>query len=261
MKTTITFSVITVTYNAERCLRRTLDSVRAQRYHDIEHLIIDGASKDSTLAMAHDYAAKSKHKVVVMSEPDRGIYDAMNKGLRNATGDYIIYMNAGDSFPKSDTLEHISRCISDSCQQTGSGELPAVMYGDTDWTDDCGIVIGHRNHKAPKRLTWKSFKQGMLVCHQAFYARMDIARNIMYDLQYRHSADVDWCIRVMKEAERRQLPMVNVQEVVAQYQREGQTTANHKASLLERFHIMRKHYGLLTTVMMHAWFVIRRVTG
>ena len=74
-------SIVTITYNAARTLQRTLDSVACQTYADIEHLIIDGASKDDTLAIAERYQSQSRHTVVVRSEPDRGLYDAMNKGL------------------------------------------------------------------------------------------------------------------------------------------------------------------------------------
>lgn len=278
----ITFSVITITFNAEACLQRTLDSVLMQSYPYVEHLIVDGASKDNTVAIAEAYAAKSKHKVVISSEPDRGLYDAMNKGLQRATGDYIIYMNAGDCFPQPDTLSHVAKAATvtevstsdsnsqplsagpDSAQPNSAfgirqSAIPAVLYGDTNWTDNDGNYIGKRNHSAPAKLSWRSFKHGMLVCHQAFYARLDIARKFPYDLQYRHSADIDWCIRVMKEAEVQSLPLVNVNEVVANYQREGQTTANHKASLKERYRIMCKYYGTPTTILMHIWFVIRGI--
>ena len=97
----------------------------------------------------------------------------------------------------------------------------------------------------------------MLVCHQAFYARLDIAKNLPYDTHYRFSADVDWCIRVMRESERMGLPLYNINKVVANYTEEGATTKNHRASLRERFDVMRRHYGLLTTIVMHIWFLFR----
>lgn len=255
MNQQILFSVVTITFNAEDCLQRTLDSVLMQSYPHIEHLIIDGASKDKTVDIAKAYAEKSQHAVRISSEPDRGLYDAMNKGLQKASGDYIIFMNAGDAFPKSDTLFHIANAAA----KENGGRLPGVLYGETNWTDNDGNVIGKRNHAAPKTLTWQSFKHGMLVCHQAFYARTDIAKKFPYDLQYRHSADIDWCIRVMKESANQNLALVNVNEVIANYQREGQTTANHKASLKERFDIMCKYYGTVTTIFMHLWFVVRGV--
>ena len=100
-------SIVTITYNAARTLQRTLDSVACQTYADIEHLIIDGASKDDTLAIAERYQSQSRHTVVVRSEPDRGLYDAMNKGLQKATGEYLVFLNAGDSLYAPDTIETV----------------------------------------------------------------------------------------------------------------------------------------------------------
>ena len=97
----------------------------------------------------------------------------------------------------------------------------------------------------------------MLVCHQAFYARTDLAKNTPYDLHYRLSADIDWCIRIMKEAEACHLPLRNVHAVVVNYLEGGMSVKNHRASLIERFHLMTRHYGLFCTLTMHLWFVIR----
>lgn len=251
------FTVITCTYNAATVLQRTLDSVRAQTWGDLEHLIIDGASRDNTVAMAEAYRDDDRdddngHEITVVSEPDCGLYDAMNKGIARATGDYIVFINAGDTLPAADTIETIASYVAD-------GEpLPAVLYGDTDIVDDEGHFLRHRRLSPPDRLTWRSFRQGMLVCHQAFYARTDIARDTPYDLHYRYSADVDWCIRVMREGTRRHLALRRVPHVIAQFLDGGMTTANHRASLAERFRIMVRHYGLLTTLVMHAWFAVRK---
>ena len=260
----IRFTIVTITYNAATVVQRTLDSVLCQTYSGVEHLIVDGASKDETLLLAEQYKAKSDasdtgHKVIIQSEPDHGIYDAMNKGLTQASGDYIVFMNAGDFFPHEDTLEKIVQ----RCQLTElpTDELPGVLYGNTDIVDGEGRYLHPRRLQPPPRLTWRSFRNGMLVCHQAFYARTDIAKNTQYDTHYRFSADVDWCIRVMKETEQRQLALCNTQMVVACYTEEGTTTQNHQASLKERFHVMRHHYGLFTTLAMHAWFVVRRQCG
>ena len=256
----IRFSVVTITYNAEAVLQRTLDSVLCQTYDDVEHLIIDGASTDGTLAMAESYkqqsdASDNGHQVIIQSEPDSGIYDAMNKGLTQASGDYIVFMNAGDTFPSADTLEQVAR----RCRlaELPSDSRPGVLYGDTNMVDDEGHFLRLRPHRPPQQLSWRSFRSGMLVCHQAFYARTDIAKNVPYDLHYRFSADVDWCIRVMKETERAGLPLSNAGIVVANYMEEGTTTKNHKASLRERYLIMQRHYGVLPTFFMHCWFVVR----
>lgn len=253
----IKISVITVTYNAAHCLQRTLDSVMSQRYPCVEHWIVDGASKDNTVAIAEKYKRQSEnanngHMVSILSEPDKGLYDAMNKGLRLATGEYIIYMNAGDFFPNEEVLGEIA-------SKASANPKPAVIYGDTDIVDDNGIYIGKRHLLPPENLSWHSFRHGMLVCHQAFYAHIDIAKKHEYDMRYRHSSDIDWCIRVMKDAEQQQLPLVNAHSTVACYTKEGQTTKYHRASLLERFAIMTTHYGLFTTLYMHIWFVIRAI--
>lgn len=253
----IKFTIVTCTYNAAPVLQRTLDSVLHQSYSDVEHLILDGQSKDATVKMALDYKEKSDnaeggHEVTVISEKDGGLYDAMNKGIRHATGTYIVFINAGDVFPNNDTLETISASL-------GDGEtLPGVIYGDTDIVDEDGHFLRHRRLRPPKKLTWKSFKWGMLVCHQAFYARTDIAKDILYNnKEYRFSADVDWCIRIMKESAKRKLPLKYVDEVVVNYLDGGMTNKNHKASLKERFRVMASHYGLVQTVLLHIWFVFR----
>ena len=255
------FSIITITYNAEAFLPRTVESVLSQHYRDIEHIIIDGASTDSTISVAQDYmqrsyAAQNGHEVRIVSETDNGLYDAMNKGLRQASGDYICFLNAGDFFPNANVLDTIvSRSLTGKSRQ----QLPAVIYGDTDIVDNDGNFLRHRRLAPPRNLTWRSFRKGMLVCHQAFYARLDIARTVPYDTRYRYSADVDWCIRVMKEAERMGAGLAYVDSVVVNYTQEGQTTKHHRDSLKERYRVMQCHYGAFTTALMHAWFAVRAV--
>ena len=255
------FTVVTITYNAEKVVQRTLQSVLTQTYEDVEHLIIDGASTDGTLALAQAYKRESDasgcgHKVIVRSEPDEGIYDAMNKGLTQAAGNYVVFMNAGDFFPQADTLEQIARRC--RLNELPSDELPAVLYGDTNIVDGEGRFLHPRRLRPPQQLSWRSFRHGMLVCHQAFYARTDLAKNLQYDTRYRYSADVDWCIRVMHESERAGLPLYNINMVVANYTEEGATTRHHRESLRERFQVMCRHYGTFSTLLMHVWFVVRR---
>jgi len=255
----IRLTYVTITYNASAVLQRTLDSVMAQDYPEIMHLIIDGASTDETLLMVERYIERSNkagngHSVQLMSEPDEGIYDAMNKGLRSLTGDYVCFLNAGDFLPAADTASRIAAAV----QAEGEAQcMPAVLYGDTDIVDGEGHFLHHRRLAPPERLTWKSFRQGMLVCHQAFYARTDFAIATPYDTQYRYSADVDWCIRVMKAAAKEDVPMKNLHMIVANYTEEGQTTLHHRESLWERYRVMERHYGRVQTLLLHCWFVVR----
>jgi len=258
----IRITYVTITYNAAAVLQRTLDSVMQQDYPKISHLIIDGASTDATLAIVDDYIRRSNaagkgHRIQLTSEPDNGIYDAMNKGLRSIDGDYVCFLNAGDFLPAPDTVSRIVRAVADSSHLTPHSSLPSVLYGDTDVVDNDGRFLHHRRLSPPERLTWRSFRHGMLVCHQAFYARTDFAINNPYDLRYHYSADVDWCIRIMKEAARENVPMLNLHMVVANYTKEGQTTLHHRESLWERYRVMERHYGRVSTFLMHCWFVVR----
>lgn len=260
----ISFTIITVTYNAEKFFNHTANSVMSQSYPHIEHLIIDGASTDSTLALAKDYSERSYasgngHEVRILSEPDNGLYDAMNKGLQMAKGDYVCFLNAGDSLPFGDTIDTVITNSELDDTIAAKLPLPAVIYGDTDIVDGEGSFLFRRRLTPPENLSWHSFKSGMLVCHQAFYVRTDIAKSVPYDTKYKYSADVDWCINVMKKAESKGLLLKNVHSTIVNYMQEGQTTNNHKASLMERFHIMVKHYGLMNTLFMHGWFAIRSV--
>ena len=253
----IRITYITITYNAEAVLKRTLDSVLCQDYPKISHFIIDGASTDGTMAIIDDYVRRSNeadngHRVQVTSEPDKGIYDAMNKGLRSIDGSYVCFLNAGDFLPAPDIVSKI-------VEQIREKDSPAVLYGDTDIVDGEGRFLHHRRLSPPEHLTWKSFRQGMLVCHQAFYARTDFAIATPYDMQYRYSADVDWCIRVMKAAAKERVPLLNLKMVVVNYTEEGQTTLHHRESLWERYHVMEHHYGRIQTFLLHCWFVVRAV--
>lgn len=255
-------TVATVTYNAGRTLERTLRSVAGQTYPHIEHLFVDGCSKDNTLELIHLYVERNAqeqvpHEINLINEPDKGLYDAMNKALALAKGEYIVFLNAGDCLHAPDTL---SRMVEGVDWPTDNRRAaPAVLYGETDWVDDEGRFVRHRRLQAPEVLTWRSFRDGMRVCHQSFYVRTDLARQELYRLDMRFSADYDWCIRIMKQAARRRLPLHNTHLILTDYLQEGLTTQHHRRSLWERLRLMAEHYGWGTALARHAWFVIRAV--
>ncbi|MBP5393177.1 MAG: glycosyltransferase [Bacteroidaceae bacterium] len=256
MKPLIT--IATVTYNAETTLERTLRSVASQDYARIEHLIIDGCSKDHTLSLVQRYVEENqaRHNIRLICEPDNGLYDAMNKALLNATGDYIVFLNAGDCLHSTDTISSVSNLTQ---WRKGGHSHPAILYGDTHLVDGEGKFLRRRRLTPPEKLTPESFRNGMLVCHQSFYVRTDLAKQELYDLNYRYSADFDWCIRLVQRAKRRRLKIVNTQIVLTDYLNEGLTTRNHRASLIERLHIMAHYYGWPTTIIRHFWFIIRAI--
>lgn len=283
-------TVATVCFNAANVIERTIHSVEEQDYPHVEHVIVDGNSRDNTLQAIHHYQernsiARVQHEINCLSEPDRGLYDAMNKAIGLATGDYILFLNAGDKFHSPTVLSEIAAAALATLPDEGKTiaptdksridenridenrideerlkSLPAVIYGRTDIVDNDGNFLRHRRLEPPARLTWRSFRKGMLVCHQAFFARTDLARQTPYNLRYRYSADFDWCIRLMREARRRRLALLNADLVVSDYLSEGMTTAHHRASLRERFRIMARHYGLTVTLFSHAQIALRAVT-
>ena len=225
-------SIITIVYNNAADIERTLRSVINQTYRHIEYIIIDGASTDGTLDIINKYRS-SLSKLV--SEPDKGIYDAMNKGLQQASGDYVLFMNSGDEIYAGDTIEKIF--------STDPGA--DIYYGETEMIDAEGKSLGRRRHKAPKQLRHGSFRFGMSVSHQAICIKRSIIQP--YNLKYQLSSDIDWILNAVKRAKK----IVNVHQYVAKYLVGGMSKKRHRQSLKERFDIMREHYGLLPTLFNH----------
>lgn len=236
-------TVVTITYNAEAYIERTLESVRSQHFDDYEHVIVDGASKDRTLDIIR---LVSGPKVRLLSEPDRGLYDAMNKGLLMAKGQYVLFLNAGDTFCGPEVLAaYAAKCLSGA----------DIVYADTRLVDDHGNYVGDRHLSAPEVLTADSFKNGMLICHQAFMVRKEIAP--MYDLQYRFSADYDWCVKCIKASKAGNNHNLHMKAI--DYLTDGLTGHNKMRSLRERYRIMCEHYGMLSATLHHIGFVPRAV--
>lgn len=237
------FSIITVTYNAASTLPPTIASVMEQTCDLYEMIVVDGASTDGTLDLLREYTNANLRWI---SEPDKGIYDAMNKGIAMAEGEYLIFLNAGDRFASSETLQLLADAAMDD-------DFPGIIYGQTDIVDSDGRVLGPRHLRAPEVLTLDSFKDGMTVCHQAFVALRKITG--FYNLDYRFSADYDWCIRCLQHSRRNHY----VDETIIHYLSEGMTTANMKASLRERFNIMCRYFGTLPTMWRHLKFLKRYI--
>lgn len=231
-------SIITIVYNNVRDIRYTLESVAKQDYSNIEYIIVDGLSIDGTLAIIEEYKA---HIQVLISEKDNGIYDAMNKGLHAATGDYVLFLNSGDELFATDTLTKVFNSASDA----------DIYYGETKLVNEDRQIIGDRRHACPEHFDWTSFKYGMNVCHQAIYVKRDIAEP--YDLQYKLSSDIDWVIRAAKKAKK----IVNVKDYVAKYLVGGMSQQRHKQSLKERYEIFKKYYGLLPNLFNHGVIAFR----
>ena len=238
------FTIITATFNAADTIARTIDSVDSQLCRDYEHLIIDGASSDNTLAIAEATVNPLRK---IYSEPDKGLYDAMNKGISKAEGKYLIFLNAGDKFHSTQTLQLLA-------EAAGSENAPGIIYGQTIIVDYRGRNPRPRHLQAPRELTLGAFADGMLVCHQSFVALRKITG--FYNLRYRFSADYEWCIRCLQHSRR------NVfidHEPLTDYLDGGLTTRNRWRSLRERFAIMCTYYGTFATILRHFRFAARAV--
>lgn len=234
---TIMFSprltVITVVYNNVCHIERTLLSVINQTHRDIEYIVIDGKSTDGTLEIIKKYTLQITK---IISEKDNGIYDAMNKGLKLATGDYVLFMNSGDEIYDTNTVKNIFLASPEA----------DIYYGETEMINSAGQSLGKRRHQTPAVFTWKSFKYGMSISHQAIYVKRTLASP--FNTAYQLSADIDWIITAAKKANK----MVNCHMYVAKYLVGGVSKSKHKQSLTERFKIFTKHYGLLPNIFNHA---------
>jgi glycosyltransferase involved in cell wall biosynthesis len=231
-------SIITVVYNAGTLIERTIRSVLSQTYPNIQYIIIDGASSDNTLAVIEKYRSQI---AFLASGKDEGIYDAMNKGLKLATGDYVLFLNAGDQLYDQKTL---SRVFSIS---PGAD----VYYGNTLVVNEDGKVLGDRRLRPPAHMNWKSLRFGMCVSHQSFIAKRLLCEP--YDRSFKISSDIDWVIKVLKQS----ASVINTHQYISRFLAGGTSDKRRKLALKERFIIMFRHYGFFITIWSHLYILFR----
>ncbi|MEY3631133.1 MAG: putative glycosyltransferase [Bacteroidota bacterium] len=237
-------SIITITYQAEAYIERTLKSVFEQGCaEEIDYIVVDGASKDRTLAIIETNKAQINQ---LISEKDQGIYDAMNKGMQLAKGDYILFLNAGDTFASATTLKTILLELQKN---------PDVLYGEAVFVNNDGQSLGLRSevtpHRLPINLTWRNFRYGMLVCHQAFIAKRSMAP--LFNLEYKLSSDIDWEIQVLKKSQY----ILKSAAPICTYLMGGASVQNLKRSWEERYQVLKSHFGLLPNLINHLVIITR----
>lgn len=180
-------SIITATYNSGATLRDTMESVLAQDYSDFEHIIIDGASKDNTLDIVKEFEPRYEGKLRWISEPDGGIYDAMNKGVLMAAGDVVGLLNSDDFYTSNDILSTISREIKDY----------DAIYGDIHYVDPSNLAKPVRYYSSASFRRWQML-MGFMPAHPSFYCQKDIyTRYGLYDTDFRVSADFEQLLRLI----------------------------------------------------------------
>lgn len=182
-------TIITATYNSGGTVRNTLESVLEQTYADFEHLIVDGASKDNTLDIVKEYLPRYHGRLRYISEPDKGIYDAMNKGIAMATGDVVGILNSDDFYTANDVLEQVAKVLAD--------ESIDAAYGDVHYVDDDNLskcvryYSSHLFHRS-----WMRF--GFMPAHPSFYCRRSVYKRFgTFDLSYKVAADFENLLRLI----------------------------------------------------------------
>ena len=241
------FSIITIVYNGECLIEGTMQSVVNQTFTDYEYIIVDGSSKDSTLSIVKDFAQNTPLSIKWISEPDKGLYDAMNKGLSLTTGYFVLFLNAGDRLFETTTLEKIAAAATPTTD---------ILYGETMLVDDDRRPIGTRTNitvqKLPEKLTWRSMRFGMVVCHQSFLPARKIAP--LY-IQGNLAADIDWVINCLKNAQN----ATNTHTIVSEYLMGGVSKKRHQQSLRDRFVVLKTHFGTVANFFNHIIITLRAV--
>lgn len=212
------FSIITVSYNAVDCLEKTIRSVLAQTYPDKEYIVIDGGSKDGTVDVIQHYSNRINRWV---SEPDKGIYDAMNKGIKLATGDYLIFMNADDIFADDDVLQKVADRLDPNSD---------VIYGNWRTTTEYGTYANK-----PALLSTLNKKFGL--SHQAIFVKVCLLKQVPFDLQYKYSGDYNMISSYYLSGKKFQYVDVEIAEV----------SINSGATFNHFEKSVKEHYKILAT--------------
>ena len=241
-------SIITITYNSAKTLPRALESVRSQKYDEIEHIIVDGASTDGTVELIEAYAQSSNlqilkssnsnsPKVRWISEPDGGIYDAINKGIRMATGDVIGFLHSDDVFYSPDSIGQIAAAFADNTVD--------VVYGDLQYCHGDKVTRRWRSNE----FHLSSLKYGWMPPHPTLYVRKKVYQEVGdYDAWFRISADYDMILRIFTSGYKARY----VPEVLVKMNTGGASNKNTKARLSktqEDYIVLKKNHvgaGYLT---------------
>lgn len=185
----MTISVITATYNSGATLRDTLESVLRQSFSDFEHIVVDGGSKDNTLDIVREYEPRYGGRLRWISESDKGIYDAMNKGICMTTGDVVGILNSDDFYTSSDVLECVAKAMVDLDVDAVYGDVHFVGAG------DLSRCIRYYTSR-PFHRGWMRF--GFMPAHPSFYCRKTVYEKYgAFDLSYKVAADFENLLRLI----------------------------------------------------------------
>ena len=207
-------SIITASYNSGKTIRHTVESVLRQTYPDFEYIVVDGGSTDNSIDIVKEYQVAFKGRLKWISEKDKGIYDAMNKALSMATGDFLIFMNAGDKFVAEFTVENAMRSVRDP---------KAVYYGDAlfvDPTQRRSYIYGGPYSAYTICST--------NICHQSIFYPKAAYKNYSYDLKYRLFSDYAYNINLFAK----RFKFVYLKDIVSVFRMDGLSSKEHDIVML-----------------------------
>ena len=220
-------TVITIAFNEEKNIAKTVESVLSQTSSDFEYIICDGNSADKTVEIARSYGdefAKKGVKFTVNSERDKGIYDGMNKGIELAFGDYIYFLNAGDWFYSDDIIESVVNAAS-------SNSEPDFLYGDVAMVERGVVTVSKGDDN--------SLAEGMSISHQAVFSSTELMKQNKFKLEYKIAADYDFLLSQKLQEK----SFVNINATVAYFATDGLSTQNLDKCIAEQS-VIKKSYGV-----------------
>lgn len=228
----LTFSIVTVCYNAEEAICDTIESVLRQTWKNFEYILVDGASTDMTLSLVREYVQKDD-RIRWYSEPDKGIYDAMNKGVRYARGRFIYFLNAGDEFHSRYVLEKIAQVITDAQAEIIIGNIGLKT----------GTEIKERKYFVGEALT-EFLQSGDCICHQAVFASASCLTE-GFDENFKICADYNWLCQMVNQGKR----IVKAEVLIADYDLCGisNQARYQKLHWNESFEVVRRNFPELDT--------------
>jgi glycosyltransferase involved in cell wall biosynthesis len=232
-------SIITVSYNSGKTIRDTIESVLAQTYSDIEYIIVDGASRDNTMSIVQEYST-SIAKVV--SEPDKGIYDAMNKGIALATGDVIGILNSDDFYESDQSIEWVVAAFNANPQSS-------LVFGDIVFVSPDNLQRVTRLYAAAHFKAWK-LRFGWMPPHPGTFVKAAAYRAVGdYSLLYKISADYEMFVRLLLI---KRLAYTHLDKVLVRMRSGGVSTAGFKSSLRLNKEIVQacRRNGIYTNLLM-----------
>lgn len=221
----IKFSIITVCLNAKTVIRPTIESVLQQDYGNFEYIIVDGVSTDGTLEIIREYAQRDL-RIQWCSEPDNGVFNAMNKGIKRAAGEYLLFLNAGDEF-------HDSKVLSRAAKMAEGAD---ILIGNLAFKTENGLDV--RVYSAGRKLS-ENLRKGENVCHQVIFASRECVKD-GFDERFTTCADYDWLCRQVNAGKK----VIHLGIVVVDFDTHGITfqVKHQKVHWKEYFEVIGKNF-------------------